>query len=577
MKHLFTLIAILTIGGLHAQNNIISTNPEAEQILLGKYNPADYHSSLTPTSHTQIAMGLQADISPDSLKKSILKLATFKNRNSGADTLSPVTGIGAARRWTYGEFERQSATGTNKTVPSYLQWNEMICNQQQHRNIFTVLPGTDTVDKSIVIIEGHIDSRCVGLCDTACVAEGVEDNATGTALIMELARVMRNYNFKNTIVFMAVIGEEQGLLGARAFAAYCKQKGIKIKAVLNNDVIGGIICGKTSSAPSCPGLNDIDSTQVRLFSYGIYYSNHKNLCRYIKLQYEEELKQFVKVPMLISIMTDEDRTGRGGDHIPFRENNYTAMRFTSANEHGDASNGTGYTDRQHTSNDILGVDTDNDTKIDSFFVDFNYLARNAAINGNAAGMAAIGPKMPIFSLSKSIDNKMKVKITSSINYPRYRIAIKTTSNDWDTLWYTTNLIDSFAVETNKSLFVSVASVDENNIESLFATEQRINIAVGIEEYGYHHTGIELLPNKPNPFDEATSIAFIVHKDLQYKEAYIRITDLNGREIQKMPTELKPGINELIYNHGYNATGTYLYQLVIDGKAIATRRMVFTAN
>ena len=91
-------------------------------------------------------------------------------------------------------------------------------------------------------------------------------------------------------------------------------------------------------------------------------------------------------------MSPEDRTGRGGDHIPFREHGYSAIRFTAANEHGDASNDAGYTDRQHTSEDILGIDTDQNGEIDSFFVDFNYLARNSAINATAASMAAIGVK-----------------------------------------------------------------------------------------------------------------------------------------------------------------------------------------
>ena len=131
---------------------------------------------------------------------------------------------------------------------------------------------------------------------------------------------------------MATTGEEQGLYGAQAFANYAKAKGIKIKAVLNNDVIGGIICGYTSSAPSCPGYGDLDSTHVRLFSYGSFNAPCKGLSRFIKLEYKENLSSLVAVPMGINIMSPEDRTGRGGDHIPFREGGYTAMRFTAENE-----------------------------------------------------------------------------------------------------------------------------------------------------------------------------------------------------------------------------------------------------
>jgi hypothetical protein len=141
----------------------------------------------------------------------------------------------------------------------------------------------------------------------------MEDNGSGTALVIELARVMSQFTFDKTIVFMTTTGEEQGLHGAEAVAFYCKfdEPLIDVKAVLNNDVIGGIICGATSSEPSCPGENLIDSTQVRLFSRGNFDSPHKSLSRYIKLQYQQELLPYVQVPMLLTLMSAEDRTGRG--------------------------------------------------------------------------------------------------------------------------------------------------------------------------------------------------------------------------------------------------------------------------
>ncbi|HAD11381.1 MAG TPA: hypothetical protein DCF33_02975, partial [Saprospirales bacterium] len=183
---------------------------------------------------------------------------------------------------------------------------------------------------------------------------------------LELARIMSKYQFPNTIVFLITTAEEQGLLGADAFADYIEQKNIPLRAVLNNDVIGGVLCGETSSPPSCPGLDHVDSTSVRLFSAGGFNSRHKQLARFIKLQYQENLQPIAEVPMNVRIMSPEDRTGRGGDHIPFRQKGYPAMRFTAANDHGDASNGPGYDDRQHTSEDILGADTDGDGAVDSF-------------------------------------------------------------------------------------------------------------------------------------------------------------------------------------------------------------------
>jgi len=576
MRNILFLLAAFAGFSSVAQTNIIVTNPLAENVLKGNYDPM----VLAPgnvVNHAVVAQGLQQSISPGLLKENIIKLATFKNRNTGADTVSTVTGIGAARRWVYDKFGEYSTQNEGRLIPSYLQFKQTICKQTLHKNIFAVLPGTDTADKSVIIIEGHIDSRCADVCDTACVAEGIEDNATGTALVMELARSMSAYTFKNTLVFLVVIGEEQGLYGANAFALYCKSNGIKVKAVLNNDVIGGIICGKTSSAPSCPGLNNIDSLQVRMFSYGVAQSENKNLARYVKLEYLEELLPVVSVPMQLTIMTNEDRAERGGDHIPFRQSGYRAMRFTSANEHGNASNSPGYTDRQHTSNDVLGVDTNNDLVVDSFFVDFNYLARNAAINGNAAAMAAIGPPSPTFKLSSS-GGYLKVDVTSPTDFPQYRIGVRTgTNNDFDTIrTITANRVDSFPVTTGKTYFASVASVDENGVESLFASEQRLTIPTGLFEVNTFND-IELLPNKPNPFDEATAIGFIIPERLADQKAHVAILDLQGREVKRFNVKLLPGMNEVIYEHGYNASGTYLYQLVIAGKVIATRQMVFTAN
>jgi hypothetical protein len=554
-----------------AQTNIISTNPIAEQVLLGNYNPLSYQASVVKNRPDTIAKGLQARISADSLKATIVKLGTFYNRNTASDTASSTKGIGAARRWVYSVFQQIGTQNENRLIPSYLQFDQDICGMMQHRNIFAVLPGTDTSDKSVVILEGHMDSRCAGLCDTSCRAEGMEDNATGTALVMELARVMSRYSYKNTIVFMVTIGEEQSLAGAEAFASYVQQKGIKVKAVMNNDVIGGIICGQTSSPPGCPGLNAIDSTQVRLFSFGGYNSAHKNLARFVKLQYKEELRPYVKVPMTLSIMSAEDRTGRGGDHIPFRQKSYTAMRFTSANEHGDASNSTGYTDRQHTSDDILGKDINSDMVIDSYYVDFNYLARNAAINGVAAGMAAIGPQTPDFTLGYVSGNKMGIAITQATQYAKYRVAVRTTTNDWDSV-YTINRLTDTIEAPGTIRFVSIASVDANGTESLFSREYFIN-ATGNPDVNASSKGIELLQNRPNPSDESTIISILVN-ERPSGTLQLRISDMSGKEIRSIPVELHQGMNEVLYEHGYNVSGTYIYSLLLDGKLLQSKRMVF---
>ncbi len=570
------LLCLLSLCA-NAQTNILSTDTVAEEIMLGSYDPSTYLATTILNQPDTISQGISANVSPDSLHAYIETLRTFRNHNTGSDTVSSTNGIGAARRWAYSKFQQFSAANQNRLIPSYLQFDFTgdICGITEHRNILAVLPGTDTSDRSIILVEGHIDSRSENVCDTASLAQGMEDNASGTALVLELARVMSRYSYNHTIVFMITIGEEQGLYGAQAFATYAHQKGISIKAVLNNDVIGGIFCGHTSSVPSCPGYGNIDSTDVRLFSFGGFNSFHKGLARYVKLEYKEMILPFASVPMTINIMTPEDRTGRGGDHQPFRQLSYTAIRMTAANEDGDANvTDTAYHDRQHTTRDTLGVDTNLDGIIDSFFVDFNYLARNTVINGNAIGMMGISPKTPDFTLTTNNQNNLTVNITQQQQYNTYRIGLRTTTNDWDSVYTFSGTLSYTIGNLSPAVYiVSVASVDTVGVESIFSEEKMASL--GINQINGAQVSVELLQNSPNPSDEITNISVLVNRPIQYKEAYISIRDILGREVKRLPLQLKEGINETAYHHGDHASGTFIYTLVIDGKAIQSKRMVFT--
>jgi hypothetical protein len=572
---LFIFFVLLVSNGL-GQTNILSTDNAAEQIMLGNYNPATYMAFSTINHPDSISKGINTRVKPDSLHAYLDVLRTFKNRNTGTDTISMTDGIGAARKWIFKKFQQFSTQNQNRLIPSYLQFDLAICGINQHKNIFAVLPGTDTSDKSVVLVEAHLDSRCAGLCDTACLAEGMEDNGSGTALVLELARVMSKYSYKNSIVFMLTIAEEQGLLGAKAFSDYAVQKGIKIKAVLNNDVIGGIFCGHTSSPPVCPGFGNIDSTHVRMFSAGGFSSFHKGLARFIKLEYKELIKPIAAVEMTLHVMTPEDRTNRGGDHIPFRQANFTAMRFTSANENGNADvTNPGYSDRQHTSNDILGLDTNTDMVLDSFFVNFRYLARNAVINGNAAGMAAIGPRTPDFTMLSPNGQDIIITITQETQYLNYRVGLRTTTYDWDTV-VTCVGATAFTLSNmpGNNYIASVASVDGNGVESLFSKELMVSTVTGLQHIVTPENPFNLLQNRPNPSDEATTIVVVADKSINHKEGYISIADLLGKEIKRIPVILKEGINEVEYSHGYHMSGTYIYTLIIDGKPRQSKKMVF---
>ena len=579
-RYLLFPFFLIFVNVMLGQTNLKVTNPLAEQVMLGNFNPADFMASVIINDPAILVHAIQDEISTDSLQTYITRLSEFRNRNSGSDTLSATEGIGAARNWIESKFQEFSIANEGRLQTGFLQFDEEICGVTRHKDVIAVLPGMDATNHSIIIIEGHMDSRCADLCDPDCDAEGVEDNASGTVLVMELARVMSQYSYNQTIVFMATTAEEQGLLGANAFAQWCENENVPIKAVINNDVVGGIICGETSSEPSCPGFNHVDSTQVRLFSFGGFNASSKGLSRFIKLEYQEELLPLVSVPMMLTIMSAEDRTGRGSDHIPFRERGYAAMRFCSANEHGNADvNDPDYHDRQHTSDDILGVDTDNDMIIDSFFVDFNYLARNATINGVAASLAAIGPKTPTeFVYQEGGDKEIYVEITDPEDYLHYRIGLRAASNDFDTVFTLVGAkIGTFQHNSPGSFLpLSIASVDTNGIESLFTGEQ-LPAALGINDPTLEDRmkAIELVQNKPNPFDEATTIGFYVNKKMSYQKAFIIIYDLKGMEIERIPSEIQKGMNEVLYTHGYNKVGTFIYSLVVDGIVIDSKKMIFS--
>ena len=574
MKKTLPLLLLFFSLTVFAQTNIISTSVTAEKVMLGNYDPLDFGAGIVIDHPDTISKLINKWVSPDSLKSYIEKLGTFYNRNSGSDTLSSTKGIGAARGWVFDKFKEFSGNADKRLIPSFLQWDEDICNVGTHKNMFSVLPGSDITDPSIIIVEAHIDSRCEGLCDIDCQAMGMEDNASGSALVLELARVMSQFTFKNTIVFMLTIAEEQGLLGANAFATYCQEKGIKIKCVLNNDVVGGVVCGKTASPPGCAGEGLVDSTHVRLFSYGSVNSFHKQFARFTKLEYQEQLINQVTVPMGIRIMSPEDRTGRGGDHIPFRQKGYTSIRLTCQNEHGDADvSDPNYMDRQHSFRDVLGVDTNNDGIIDSFFVNFNYLARNTVINANSLAMAAQGLITPGFDVTSAVKYNIDVEIKPIISYPAYRVALRSISNDWDTVYTTSNLFETYVSSKAFAgkVYVSVASVNELGIESLFSEEKTVDVTATDE---VNEPDFELLQNRPNPFDEATYILFISRKSYPDKNASVVIRSLDGKELERIPVKIKEGMNEVLYHHEYHAVGTLVYSLEVNGVNIDSKRMVF---
>lgn len=586
------ILALLRMpdSSVSAQTNMAVTSSEVEAILKGSYASGGYQASSIIMDPGLVSTGLVNGISPDTLKASLFALKSFQNRNTFSDTLSATRGIGAARRWVYRQFLNYSNANEKRLRVAYLEFDYSGCTATssitRHRNIIAVLPGTQTGNSPLVIIEGHLDSRNVNNCDITGNAPGIGDNATGTALVMELARVLSKYTFRSTIVFSVNTGEEQGTIGAKAFADYLKNNHIPVKAVNNNDVSGGIFCGHTASGPGCPGYGNIDSTDLRIFSLGSFNSPHKQWARYIKLEYKEQVSTLVQVLTDINIMTPEDRAGRGGDHQPFRADGYTAVRLTQANEDGDASNGQGYIDRQHSDRDSLGMDRNHDGMEDTLYVDVNYLARNALVNGIGVAMVALGPDTITLAPAVISANKVKVSV-SPAGASAYRVAIRSATNDWDSVYTITGVNpDTIQVPygSNTNFYISAAAIDQDGIESQFSTEYALTTRQIILELGPGNPaplspppapyGIQLLPNRPNPFDEATMITIVSGTDLFSERTWILISSPDGRVLQKRKVPLKKGINEVLYEHGYGIAGIYICSLVIDGLPVQSRKMIF---
>lgn len=565
----FLLIFLLSTSSLLSQQNIHTTKAYTTDVLKGDFN---WVAAYNIDTKEDLALNINNEVNADSLKSHIENLVSFETRNTGSDTLSDSRGIGAARTWIYNKFEQFNRDNGMISTVDYLEFDQGICGMSHHKNVLMVHPGMEP-ESGIIIIEAHMDSRCESGCDRDCIAHGAEDNGSGTALVIELARVMTKKFYNRTLVFMATTGEEQGLHGARAMAEFCRNEGIIIKAVLNNDIVGGIICGETSSPPSCEGPGSIDSTQVRIFSAGSGGSPHKSLARYVKLEYTEELLPMAEVPMQITIMSQEDRGGRGGDHIPFRELDYHAVRFTAANEHGDAGIHEGYHDHQHTSEDILGIDTNGDGELDSFYLDFNYLARNTQINGFAASMIGINPETPEIDVEQ-INDKVRVTIFSDEPYDTYRIGVRTNKNDFDTLYTFTGSNEVFidAPNPNTFFFVSACVVDNDGVESCFSEENDLLISA-TEEVEKEKRKVTLYQNWPNPFDYATNITWYIHELRGAQKATIKVTDIKGQIIETHTTEANEGFNEWLFIKPSIISAQYFYSLFLDQELVETKSMI----
>jgi len=329
-----------------------------------------------------------AEISAARIESDIRKLVSFGTRNTNSSTTDPTRGIGAARDWIFSEFQKISAQcGGCLTVDkqSYIQQKaNRVPVPVELTNVVATLKGKSDPSR-VYVVSGHYDSMCSNPSDATCDAPGANDDASGTAAVIELARVMSKRNFDATIVFMTVAGEEQGLLGAGYFAEQALQTRLDIEAMFTNDIIGGVTSFKNATnrqtvrvfAEGVPTNESSPEANLRRSTGGENDSPARQLGRFIK-----ETADIYSPKFKVMLVYRRDRYLRGGDHIPFLERGYAAVRFSETNEDYDYQH-----QNVRTENGKFYGDTPE-------FVDFSYVANVARINAATLARLALAPAKP---------------------------------------------------------------------------------------------------------------------------------------------------------------------------------------
>jgi Peptidase family M28 len=356
-----------------------------------------------------------AEIDGRNIERTIRKLVSFGTRNTLSAQDNPTRGIGAARDWLFGEFQKAAAqSGGRMTVEkqSYLQEampppQGRVPQPTTITNVVATLRGTQPASENrLYVTSGHYDSMCTSPIDTVCDAPGANDDASGTAAVLEMARVMSQYRFDATIVFMAVAGEEQSLLGSTYYAEQAKQKNWNIAAMFTNDIVGNTLGGNGVRdrrtlrvfSEGVPSNESEDEARTRRSVGGENDSASRQLARFIKEAGARYLPGF-KVMMVYR----RDRYLRGGDHIPFLERGYPAVRFTEPNE-----------DYHHQHQNVR---IENGIQYGDLpqFVDFEYVAQVARINAASLASLALAPAAPknVGILTKRLTNDTDLQWTAN--------------------------------------------------------------------------------------------------------------------------------------------------------------------
>jgi len=405
-------------------------------------------------------------VSANRIEKDIQKLVDFGTRNTFSDTLSESRGIGAARRWIKSEFEIISKK-CNNCIEVFYQ-KDFVTTDMGKRipkdawvvNVVAIQRGTKYPNRYI-IMSGDIDSRASDTMDFTTDAPGANDNASGMAGAIEAARVLSNYKFENSIVYVGLSGEEQGLFGGAGLAKYAKENNWDIIGVLNNDMIGnikgvdGVIDNRTFRIFSEPtNLTDDEDTKRRRRYYGGEVDGvSRQLARYVHKNTKTYMPEMN--PMLVYRL---DRFGRGGHHRPFNDLGFAGIRIMEAHEN--------YTQQHQDIREENGIQYGDVIE----HVNFDYAAKLTAVNAiNLASLAWAPPAPKEVQIGGVVEPSVKFK-WKRVNDPNiigYKIYWRdTTSPTWDHSRFVGD-VDRFLLKgiVIDNSFFGISSVGKNGFES----------------------------------------------------------------------------------------------------------------
>ena len=371
---------------------------------------------------------LRAIIQPVSqaqLRHTIETLVGFGTRHTLSSQTDPKRGIGAALNWAEAELNRYSAACGNcltveRTSDTFS--GDRLPAPTKITDVFAIQRGTERPN-DVVIIQGHIDSRVSDPMDATKDAPGANDDGSGTAAVLEAARVLSKHKFPGTIVYATLMGEEQGLYGGKVLAAYAKKQGWNVVAVLNNDIIGNScssdgVCDSTharvlSEGPRSQGQPELDAATHSLG--GENDAPSRNISRYL-----DSLADRLKIGLDVRQIWRTDRFQRGGDHIPFLQMGFPAARISVAVENYNWQH-----QDLRTENGIRYGDT-----IDH--VDFAYLAKMTKLNVAALAGIASAPPPPEPKVEGGVSTNTTVRWEVSPGASAYDVRWRRTdANQWE--------------------------------------------------------------------------------------------------------------------------------------------------